>query len=29
MAELGNIEVDGFVEQRKELEKLMMTNPAM
>ena len=29
MAELGNIEVDGFVEQRKELEKLMMSNPAM
>ena len=29
MADFGNIEVDGFVEQRKELEKLMMSNPAM
>lgn len=29
MANNGNIEVDGFVKQRKELEKLMMSNPAM
>jgi len=24
-----NVEIDGFVEQRKELERLMMSNPAM
>jgi hypothetical protein len=29
MANNGNIEVDGFVKQRQELEKLMMSNPAM
>lgn len=29
MADFGNIEVDGLVEQRKELDKLMMSNPAM
>lgn len=29
MAELNNIEVDGFVKQREELERLMMSNPQM
>ncbi len=29
MADFGNIEADGFVKQREELEKLMMSNPAM
>ena len=29
MANNGNIEVDGFVKQRQELERLMMSNPAM
>ena len=29
MANNENIEVDGLVEQRQELEKLMMSNPAM
>jgi hypothetical protein len=29
MANNGNIEVDGFVKKRQELEKLMMSNPAM
>lgn len=29
MTNNGNIEVDGFVKQRQELEKLMMSNPAM
>ena len=29
MADFGNIEVDGFVKQREELEKLLMSNPAM
>lgn len=29
MANFGNMEVDGLVEQRKDLEKLMMNNPAM
>jgi hypothetical protein len=24
-----NFQVEGFVEQKKELEKLMMSNPAM
>jgi hypothetical protein len=29
MADYDNIQVDGLVEQRKELEALMMSNPAM
>ena len=29
MADLTNIETDGLVEQRKELDKLLMTNPDM
>lgn len=29
MADISNIETDGLVEQRKELEKLLMTNPDM
>ena len=29
MADFGNIEVDGFVKQREELDKLMISNPAM
>lgn len=29
MADFGNIEVDGLVEQKQALESLLMTNPAM
>ena len=29
MANFGNMEVDGFVKQKEELERLMMSNPAM